>query len=217
MESVQEKLEYDILKYRNICSITLENYIYMKKRLEFKDNFSKFVLTYYSIFLIILGITGTYIKTFDKNLGEYVGILFSVVLLAYSLINSNAKYEVRIFNIEKSINTLKTLKRNEEISLENFKEEYDRVVNNTEMRSDRDFYKTIKSLYRKKGEGLLVFIYNLDVKEVNGDIKKHRADLNVSYHMLFNLFERFLILLITICPIILLIYISFYSNVTTKT
>lgn len=208
MQDSQEKLEYDILKFRSICSITLENYLNMKKRLEFKDNFSKFILTYYSVFLIILGITGNYVETFNKSLGEYVGILFSVVLLAYSLINSNAKYEIRIFNIEKSINILKSLKRDEEILLDKFKEKYDTVVNNTEMRSDRDFYKTIKSLYRKKDEGILKFIFNLDVKDMNKDIEKYRADLNVFYHLLFNLSERLLIASIIIVPIILLISIS---------
>ena len=128
--------------------------------------------------------------------------------MAYSLINSNATYEVRIFNIEKSINFLKSLKRDEEITLDKFKEKYDIIVNNTEMRSDRDFYKTIKSLYRKKNEGVGKFIFNLDVKDENKDIRKYRSDLNVFYHLFFNLFERILIILIVIAPVILLIFIS---------
>ncbi|MGL5902924.1 MAG: SLATT domain-containing protein [Cetobacterium sp.] len=203
-----QEAEYDISRFRDICSITLENYIYMKKRLEFKDNFSKFILTYYSIFLIILGITGNYFKTFDKNLGDYVSILFSVVLLAYSLINSNAKYEVRIFNIEKSINLLKSLKRDEVVTLDKFKEKYDNIVNNTEMRSDRDFYNTVRSIYRKKNEGIAKFTFDLDVRDENKDIKKYRSDLNVFYHLLFNLFERVLIVIIVIAPVILLVFIS---------
>lgn len=203
-----QEAEYDISRFRDICSITLENYIYMKKRLEFKDNFSKFILTYYSIFLIILGITGNYFKTFDKNLGDYVSILFSVVLLAYSLINSNAKYEVRIFNIEKSINLLKSLKRDEIVTLDKFKEKYDNIVNNTEMRSDRDFYNTVRSIYRKKNEGIAKFTFDLDVRDENKDIKKYRSDLNVFYHLLFNLFERVLIVIIVIAPVILLVFIS---------
>lgn len=200
--------EYDFQKLKAICEITLENYVYMKKRIEFKDSFSKFVLTYYSIFLIILGITGNYFESFDKKLGEYTGILFSIVLLAYSLINSSAKYEIRILQIEKAINELKTLKRDNEISENEFKKKYDIIVNNTEMRSDRDFYRTVKSMYRKKGENLSTFYFDLKVKNTNEELKKYRGDLDGSYQIILNFCEKIVIFITITIPLVLLIFIT---------
>ena len=108
-------------KWEKICSITLSNYVNMEKRLSYKQKFSDFILVYYSIFLIINTLSVKYFPTlFDNAISEYLGVIISIVLLAYSLINSNARYSKRIDDIIKAINKLKTIKR--EITNENIKE-----------------------------------------------------------------------------------------------
>ena len=99
-------------KWEKICSITLSNYVNMEKRLSYKQKFSDFILVYYSIFLIINTLSVKYFPTlFDNAISEYLGVIISIVLLAYSLINSNARYSKRIDDIIKAINKLKTIKR----------------------------------------------------------------------------------------------------------
>lgn len=128
-------------KWKLICEKTLNNYVNMKKRLEMNNMFSNFILTYYSISLIIYSITPKYFKNYNSHLSEYFSLIFSIVLLAFSLVNSNAKYTERIKKLHDSINKLKTLKR--EQYTEEFKSKYDEIVNNNEMRKDQDFYITI--------------------------------------------------------------------------
>ncbi|MCJ8342914.1 MAG: SLATT domain-containing protein [Cetobacterium sp.] len=164
---------------RKILKITLQNYINMKKRLIGKNEFSKFVLTYYSIFLIVLGISGKYLEKYNENLSNYTGILLSVILLAYSIVNSNSNYEIRIYKLEKAINELKTLARKRNVEEEEFTNCYDRIVNSTEMRDDIDFYNTVRSIYSKKGEAWYKFYFNWKVKEGNEDLLRYRSDLNL--------------------------------------
>ena len=142
---------YDLEKLRRVCNTTLSNYINMEKRLNANKRFSNFILTYYSIFLIISSLTSSFFDLYNSKLGEYFGVIISVVLLAFSLINSNANYDKRIDVVTIAINKLKTLKRNTALEAEEFKKEYDEIVDNVEFRSDIDFFRTVKS-YCKKSE-----------------------------------------------------------------
>ena len=139
-------------KWEKICSTTLSNYVNMEKRLSYKQKFSDFILVYYSIFLIINTLSVKYFPTlFDNAISEYLGVIISIVLLAYSLINSNARYSKRIDDIIKAINKLKTIKR--EITNENikeFKKKYYKITDGIEMRSDCDFFCTIKASCKKR-------------------------------------------------------------------
>ena len=140
--------KYDEIKWRKICETTLKNYINMEKRLSESKKFADFILVYYSIFLIINSLTAKYFTLYNSTLCEYFGIILSVIMLAYSLINSNANYAQRITNVTTAINSLKTLKREDIIKtdLALFRTKYDDIVDNVEFRSDIDFFRTVKSL-----------------------------------------------------------------------
>ena len=162
---VQSSKKYDSNKWRKIINTTQSNYANMIKRLSRKQKILNLVLIYYSIFLIVNTLTGKYFpQYFNTELSEYFGIILSVVMLAYSLINNSSNYAVRISDIEESLNRLKTIKRS--LSEENLDEcisEYNKVADSTERREDVDFFITVKHLCkefkinwftkkRKKGE-----------------------------------------------------------------
>ncbi|MFK4784847.1 SLATT domain-containing protein [Fusobacterium sp. MFO224] len=152
-----EKEKYNLEKCREICEMTLTNYINMKKRLSLREKKSNFILIYYSAYIIIASLTPKYFQNYNSELNEYFNIVISLILLNFSLINGNAHYGERIMKLEISINKLKTLKRksNEELKpnevgdcckneTSKFMEIYNNVVDSSEMRSDRDFYLTVK-------------------------------------------------------------------------
>ncbi len=150
----QEKNEYEYAKkWKNIINTTQSNYNNMIKRLSRKQKVSNFVLIYYSIFLIINTLTGKYFPNFfDSSLSEYFGIILSVVMLAYSLINSNANYAVRISNIEAAHNKLKTIKRKlDDKNLKKCIDKYNKITDCTERREDVDFFITVKHLCKEFG------------------------------------------------------------------
>ena len=136
--------------WRKICSTTLSNYINMEKRLSESKRMSNLILTYYSIFLIINSLTALYFEWYNKQLCEYFGLILSIVLLAYSLINSNANYSQRIDSVTNAINELKTLKRTlTDDNINEFKDKYYNITDNVEFRSDIDFFYTVKSLCKE--------------------------------------------------------------------
>ena len=136
--------------WRKICSTTLSNYINMEKRLSDNKRISNLILTYYSVFLIINSLTALFFEWYNKQLCEYFGLILSIVLLAYSLINSNANYSQRIDLVTKAINELKTLKRTlTDDNIEEFKKKYYNITDNIEFRSDIDFFYTVKSLCKE--------------------------------------------------------------------
>lgn len=150
-EKEQSVKKYDVNKWRKIINTTQSNYANMIKRLSRKQKISNIVLIYYSIFLIINTLTGKYFPNyFNSELAEYCGIILSVVMLAYSLINNSSNYAVRISNIEESLNSLKTIKRR--LSDENLNEcikKYNKVADSTERREDVDFFITVKHLCKE--------------------------------------------------------------------
>ena len=82
-----------------------------------------------------------FFEWYNKQLCEYFGLILSIVLLAYSLINSNANYSQRIDLVTKAINELKTLKRTlTDDNIEEFKKKYYNITDNIEFRSDIDFF-----------------------------------------------------------------------------
>lgn len=143
--------KYDKKKWKKIMDTTQSNYANMIKRLSKKQKVSNFVLIYYSIFLIITTLTSNYFpEYFNSTLGEYFGIILSVIVLAYSLINNSANYAVRIEKIKDSLNGLKTIKRKlEEEKLSDCVEQYNNITDNTERREDVDFFRTVKHLCKE--------------------------------------------------------------------
>lgn len=129
------------------------NYNSMWKRLHRKAHFASFILVYYSIFLIIYSLTQIVFKEYyHEALSSYFNIIMSVVVLVYSLINSNARYDARITAIKVALDDVKREKRTLSLNMESFDEAkkiYDQIIENTEYREDIDFFTTVKLLCKK--------------------------------------------------------------------
>ena len=170
---IQMTTDYEnLIVWRRICKTTLSNYINMEKRLSDSKKMSDFVLVYYSIFLIIHSLTALYFEWYNSEMCEYFGIVLSVIMLAYSLINSNANYAQRIERITKAINDLKTLKRSlKEEQLDLFISKYNEIVDNVEFRNDIDFFNTVKSLCKEKE---ILWFKTLSAFDAGGDEEKEK-------------------------------------------
>lgn len=102
----------DINKIYDIMNTTQSNYSNMLKRLKEKKAFSNFIITYYSIALIVYSLTAEFFTDiFDEKISSYFNIILSVVVLTYSLIITNAKYSERIQIAERVMNEVKSKKR----------------------------------------------------------------------------------------------------------
>lgn len=200
--------------YRNkdswlqICSMTLNNYIFMEKRLSANKKVSDFVLTYYSIFLVFNSITAFFFKWYNNHLSNYFGIMLSIVLLAYSLINSNANYVKRIDTITEAINNLKTIKRKlTDENLEAFQKEYNEIVDKVEFRSDIDFFRTVKCLCKEHG----INWYQKPSKikpgnEVEQKIKNYLSELSPRTLQLKIVIRKAFDILLFVFPIVVVLF-----------
>lgn len=146
-----DKQKYNHRKWKKIMDTTQSNYACMINRLTKKSKISNFILIYYSIFLIMCSLTSKFFPVyFNTILAEYFNILISIIMLAYSIINSNADYTTRITKIEKSLNEIKTLKRElDESNLDESVEKYYKITDKTERREDVDFFITVKHLCKE--------------------------------------------------------------------
>ena len=173
------KPKYDKEKWKKIMDTTQSNYANMIKRLTRKSKFSNFILIYYSIFLIITTLTCKYfIDYYNVILSEYFSIILSIVVLAYSIINSNANYSVRIHILENSLNELKNLKRElDQADLQECVCKYNNMTDKTERREDIDFFNTVRSLAKLYD----VSILTKKVKKVSKDNDKEKVDVVLGY------------------------------------
>lgn len=171
-------------KWKSICENSLSNYSNMITRLSRKEATSKFILIYYSMALIIYSLTSHFFpQYFNDVLGEYFGIILSVVILIYSIINSNARYSERIGKLEEAINELKTIKReinSEQIEL--IRKRYVNVVDQQELRTQEDFFFTVNQLCKQNDIIWwlpLRFINNegLDPEHQKSKIKEYLSEL----------------------------------------
>ena len=83
---------------------------------------------------------------------SYFNIIMSVVVLVYSLVNGNARYDNRISTIKEAIDAVKREKRSLQLgntTVEEAREKYDRIIESTEYREDIDFFVTVKLLCKK--------------------------------------------------------------------
>ena len=173
------KPKYDKEKWKKIMDTTQSNYANMIKRLTRKSKFSNFILIYYSIFLIITTLTCKYFSDYyNVILSEYFSIILSIVVLAYSIINSNANYSVRIHILENSLNELKNLKRElDQADLQECVCKYNNMTDKTERREDIDFFNTVRSLAKLYD----VSILTKKVKKVSKDNDKEKVDVVLGY------------------------------------
>lgn len=168
--------------WRIICDVTLSNYANMEKRLSFLKTFSNIMLIYYSIFLIINTISSKYFIFYNAELAEYLGLIISVTMLAFSVVNNYSNYAQRIEKVTESINKLKTLKRtinDETFNAESFSKEYYEITDTTELRSDSDFFLTTKQLCKEKGILWTKKPSNIKIDdELTDKIKKYLSEIN---------------------------------------
>lgn len=145
-------MKYSKEEYWVIMDTTQNTYAHMLKRLTRRMNVSNWILIYYSTILIIYALTSKYYgNIINKNFIEYMGIIISIIMLAYSLINNNANYSNRIDKIHKSMTNIIKLKRElSDKDLQEIKEKYELLTSSTEIRSELDFYLTAKSMSKEK-------------------------------------------------------------------
>lgn len=136
-----------------VMEYTQMNYNSMWKRLHRKAHFASFILVYYSIFLIIYSLTQiVFAQYYHEALSSYFNIILSIVVLVYSLVNSNARYDSRIAAIKDALDAVKREKRTLTLNMESFdeaKQAYDRIIETTEFREDIDFFASVKLLCKK--------------------------------------------------------------------
>lgn len=168
--------EYNKDRIYDIMDTTQTNYEHMFKRLKRKAKFSSFVLTYYSIALIVYTLTPKYYpQYYNSDLSEYFSVIISVVILAYSIINGNAKYNERIKSAESAVNSVKNIKRGlTDQNLEQKKMEYHNITIVTEYSSDVDFFQTIKK--KCKEYDIRWYAYKKDIKEKRTELNKYEMD-----------------------------------------
>ena len=150
----------------DIMNTTQSNYSNMLKRLQRRKSFSNFVITYYSIALIVYTLTAEFFpKAFDVGLSSYFNIILSIVVLTYSLIITNAKYSERIQAAERVLNEVKSKKRElEEKNVAEKRKEYENIMSKAEYRSEIDFFRTLKQKCKKSN--VRWFCYKKDLEKM---------------------------------------------------
>lgn len=104
--------KYNRDKYYRIMDITQSNYANQWKRLSKDSKRADFILIYYSLSIIIFSLSVKFYPTFfDETWSSYSGLILSVIVLIYSIINSKAGYPERITKIQVALNEVKRLKR----------------------------------------------------------------------------------------------------------
>ena len=156
----------DVDRMYDRMEITQCNYDNMLKRLLRKKQFSNFVITYYSIALIIYSLTAEFFsEQFNEKLSSYFNIILSIVVLTYSLIITNANYSERIDSARSVLNQIKMKKRElTEKNIEEIRSGYDQIMLKAEYRSDIDFFRTLKQ--RCKKNDVNWFLYKKQLEEL---------------------------------------------------
>ena len=162
---------------------TQSNYSNMLKRLQIRKSFSNFVITYYSITLIVYTLTAElFSDKFNSELSNYFNIILSIVVLTYSLIITNAKYSERIQAAERVLNDVKAKKR--ELTEDNVAEkrkEYENIMSKAEYRSEIDFFRTLKQKCKKNDVCWLFYKKGLKKMEDRDEANKLKEYLSENF------------------------------------
>ena len=211
-----DEIKYNKNKIYDIMDTTQSNYANMLKRLSLKKNFSNFIITYYSVALIIYSLTAEFFpEIFDEKLSSYFNIILSIVVLTYSLIITNANYAERIHSAEKVLNDVKAKKR--ELTEENVdikRKEYDDIMSKAEYRTDIDFFRTLKQKCKKNN--ICWFFYKNGIEKLKKENEDEQKKLNGYLSENFPLTQQLAIVLqylwgmiIVITPVVLFILCFF--------
>lgn len=104
--------EYNRDKYYRIMNITQSNYANQWKRLSKDSKRADFILIYYSIAIIVYSLSVKfYPSLFNEIWSTYAGLILSIIVLIFSIINSKAGYPERIAKVQVALNEVKRLKR----------------------------------------------------------------------------------------------------------
>lgn len=104
--------KYDRDKYYRIMDVTQSNYANQWKRLSKDSKRADFILIYYSLAIFVYSLSDIlYPDLLDESWASYMGLILSVIVLIYSIINSKAGYPERIAKIQNALNVVKRLKR----------------------------------------------------------------------------------------------------------
>ncbi len=211
-----DEIKYNKNKIYDIMDTTQSNYANMLKRLSLKKNFSNFIITYYSVALIIYSLTAEFFpEIFDEKLSSYFNIILSIVVLTYSLIITNANYAERIHSAEKVLNDVKAKKR--ELTEENVdikRKEYDDIMSKAEYRTDIDFFRTLKQKCKKNN--ICWFFYKNGIEKLKKEDEDEAKKLNGYLSENFPLTQQLAIVLqylwgmiIVMTPVVLFILCFF--------
>lgn len=151
--NIKEKFLKDI-KY------TTKNYSNMYNRLQQRDNWSKFLVIYYSVVGIINTILPKYFSISENyaDVLDFSSVMVSIILLVTSVSISLAGYSGRAMKVMQGIDTLKHMKK--EVQLLNAEDlcgkendtyrkmlkMYREVVGTIELRTEYDYYLTCKEI-----------------------------------------------------------------------
>ena len=170
-------------KMYDIMNTTQSNYSNMLKRLQIRKSFSNFVITYYSITLIVYTLTAEFFPDkFNTELSNYFNIILSIVVLTYSLIITNAKYSERIQAVERILNEVKAKKRElTEGNVAEKRKEYENIMSKAEYRSEMDFFRTLKQKCKKNDVCWLRYKKGLEKMEDRDEADKLKEYLSENF------------------------------------
>lgn len=170
-------------KMYDIMNTTQSNYSNMLKRLQIRKSFSNFVITYYSITLIVYTLTAEFFPDkFNTELSNYFNIILSIVVLTYSLIITNAKYSERIQAAERILNEVKAKKRElTEGNVAEKRKEYENIMSKAEYRSEIDFFRTLKQKCKKNDVCWLRYKKGLEKMEDRDEADKLKEYLSENF------------------------------------
>ncbi|MFQ7247496.1 MAG: SLATT domain-containing protein [Ruminococcus sp.] len=170
-------------KMYDIMNTTQSNYSNMLKRLQIRKSFSNFVITYYSITLIVYTLTAEFFPDkFNTELSNYFNIILSIVVLTYSLIITNAKYSERIQAAERVLNEVKAKKRELiEGNVAEKRKEYENIMSKAEYRSEIDFFRTLKQKCKKNDVCWLRYKKGLEKMEDRDEADKLKEYLSENF------------------------------------
>ena len=169
--------------YTDFINTTQSNYSNMLKRLQIRKSFSNFVITYYSITLIVYTLTAEFFPDkFNTELSNYFNIILSIVVLTYSLIITNAKYSERIQAAERVLNEVKAKKRElTEGNVAEKRKEYENIMSKAEYRSEIDFFRTLKQKCKKNDVCWLRYKKGLEKMEDRDEADKLKEYLSENF------------------------------------
>lgn len=153
-ENLLESLKRDI-------AFTSGNYGQMHDRLILRDWASRIAIVYYSLVTIIYAVLSLCFTVSNEGLLDFVSICVSLITLVASLMISFARYSERAPKVMQALDRIKRIKKelakysfadlckNDYALYDSFVEKYHATVDEVELRSEIDYYRTCKTLKNK--------------------------------------------------------------------